>query len=219
MEETMKKTALSGSDFDNFKIIGYIIGALVTISGGFFIWEIIANSGFSFSANWSMFDSILLAPLYIVGLIVMFANWNSLNYVIIYRLDISNVLFYNIVFPFLIRFVGIPLVVAAMIYYPLQCIIAIVGHFFPYIISIIVAGVIVVMWIWNNRPGKNSIVFTIAGILLTAGFAVGAYFIHPKSAPSYSPRIENTSTSGTKVEDFDDSDFDESEFDDSDFDE
>ena len=196
-------------------ILGYTFCGLMSVCGGLLIYGVLKSTSMEFSANWNMFDSILMWPLYIIGLVVMFANWNSINnYIVIYRLDISNVFLYEIVLPFLIRFVGVPLVVAAIIYYPLQCVIALVGAIFPWIVTLIIVGIIVGFWIWNNNSDKDPIKFSAACVLLTICFGVGAYFMWPASTSDFStlPSTEKTSTSDPDPDggefNYDDSDFD-----------
>ena len=229
----MKRAALSGSNSDNFKVVGYIIGALVTISGGFFIWEIILNSNLYFSANWNMFESPIGVICIFIGFFMAIIWWGKFTHwsatpVVETRdswgnvkrkedYDISNQLLGKFMLPLLGHFIIEPLIYGAIIYYPLQCIIAIVGSIFPWIISLIVVGVIVAIWVWNNNAGKNVILFTIGGLLLIVGFAVGAYFIHPESVPSYTPNIEETYTPETGGEDIDESQFEDVNIDESEF--
>lgn len=196
-------------------VIGYTLCSLMSVCGCFLIYGVTESHNMEFSANWNMFDSILIWPLYIIGLVVMFANWNKFSFSQDTYIkttysdgsskteksyDISDVLFGRLMLPLLGRFVIVPLLVSAAIYYPLQCVIALVGAIFPWIVSLIIVGIIAGIWIWNHNESKNPIIFSAASLLLTICFGVGAYFLWPDSSSKYdyTPGIENHSTSGTE---------------------
>lgn len=178
----------------NYNIAGYFVGTIVTCSGIYLIYQLLFNSDISFSANWNMFKSILMWPLYIIGLIVMFANWNRFSFsydtyekttysdgrVEVKRdWDIIEWMMGHVLAPILGRFILVPLAVAAAIYYPLMCIVHVVGAVFPYIVSAIVLVIIVVSWMFTRwfQFRNSSIVLVFAGIALTVAFAWGGYAI------------------------------------------
>ncbi len=220
---------------DNLQIVGYIIGALVTISGGFLIWEVLHYPNMTFSANWNMFKSPLGSVCIFIGFFMAMIWWGKFTHwsatpVVETRdswgnikrtedYDMSNQMFGKFILPLLGHFVIEPLIYGAIIYYPLQCVIAVVGSIFPYVLSLIILIVIIAVWLWGNNTNRNTIVFAIAGVLLVIGFSVGAYFLHSKSDSSYNntSNIEKTATSVTDEEsvdekNFEDADIDESEF-------
>lgn len=229
----MEKLNLAKSVSDNSLVVGYIIGALVTISGGFLIWEVLNYPDMTFSANWNMFKSPIGNVCIFIGFFMAMIWWGKFTHwsatpVIETRdswgnvkrkedYDISNQMLGKFMLPLLGHFVIEPLIYGAIIFYPLQCIIAIVGSLFPYILALIIVAVTIAVWLWGKNANKNIIIFIVAGVLLTAGFAVGAYFLHPQSASAYPPSIESTSASATDEEEYDDSEFDESDIDESDF--
>ena len=185
---------LPGFSQQNYNLVGYIVGALVTCSGGFLIFQLIKNSDLTFSAEWNMFKSVLIWPLYIVGLIVMFANWNKLSFsyntyekttysdgrVEVKRdWDITEVIMGRVLAPILGRFILFPLAVAAAIYYPLMCIVHLVGAIFPWILSLIIVGIIITSWMFTSwfKFRNCSIVLAIAGVVFTAAFIWGGLAI------------------------------------------
>lgn len=186
----------------NYNIAGHVIASIVTISGVYFIYQLIFYSDISFSANWNMFNSILMWPLYIIGLIIMFANWNRFSFsyntyekttysdgrVEVKRdWDIIEWMMGHVLAPILGRFILVPLAVAALIYYPLMCIVHVVGAVFPYILSLIVLGIIGVSWMFTRwfKFQYSYIILIIAGIVFTTAFAWGGYAIGGPKEDSY----------------------------------
>lgn len=186
--------------------MGYFVGTIVTCSGIYFIYQLLFNSDISFSASWNMFKSILMWPLYIIGLIVMFANWNRFSFsydtyekttysdgrVEVKRdWDIIEWMMGHVLAPILGRFILVPLAVAAAIYYPLMCVVHVVGAVFPYIVSAIVLVIIVVSWMFTRwfQFRNSSIVLVLTGIALTVAFAWGGYAIRTPKITEAVPAI------------------------------
>jgi len=178
----------------NYDIAGYVVGTAVTCSGAYLIYQILFNSDITFSANWNMFDSILIWPLYIIGLIVMFANWSlfSFSYDTYDKITYSNGrtevkrnwdiiewMMGHVLAPILGRFVLVPLFVAAIIYYPLMCIVHLVGAIFPYILSLIVIAISVVAWKFTSwfEFRYHSWLLVLMGFVFTIAFSWGGYAI------------------------------------------
>ncbi|MBP1541106.1 MAG: hypothetical protein ILA25_02925 [Prevotella sp.] len=175
-------------------MISYFISGLLTVSGGIFIYEVIANSDWTFAPQWNIFRSPLLVPLYIIGIIVMFAYWSKFSFSqdtyikTTYRdgsskteksYDISDVLFGHLILPLIGRFVIVPLMVSAVIYYPLMCVVWLVGGIFPYVLALIVLAIIVFSWTAYRHltTGNQALVSGAVGIVFTLGFAFGSYVI------------------------------------------
>ncbi|MBQ6768137.1 MAG: hypothetical protein IJP46_05625 [Prevotella sp.] len=193
----------------NYSIVGLVFAVLISLSGVFFIYAVISTGSLKFSANWNMFDSILMWPLYIIGLIVMFANWNLFSFsfdtyekttyedgrVEVKRnWDIMEWMLGHIIFPFFGRFFLVPIMVAAIIYYPLMCIIHLVGSIFPYILSLIVICIIVVSWKFTSwfHFRYHSILIVLVGIFFTATFVIGGYIIADPGPSTVGQLIPNT---------------------------
>lgn len=185
----------------NYTIAGYLIAALITIAGGLFIYEVVTTDALVFKANWNMFKSPLGQICWFIGFIWAmlwwgkFTHWSATPVVetrdrygnLIERkenYDVTEQMFAKWLMPLLGHFVIEPLMYGAIIYYPIQCIIALVGAIFPYILSLIVLGIIVGAWLFSRtfQFRYHSAVLVILGILFTVAFAWGAYAIG-KSVP------------------------------------
>ena len=182
-------------------VMAYIASCILTVSGGIFIYEILRNTDLSFSPNWNMFESLLIWPLFIMGIIFMLAHWNAFNgiggdpYEVITtwdgtkyvrrNWDIAEVLFAKVFLPFLGRFVIIPLMFSAMIFYPLMCIVWLVGSAFPYIISLFIVLTMVGAWLFALGQSVNEklIVFLVGCLVFTVGYGVGSYLIERNASP------------------------------------
>lgn len=206
--------------------MGYVISALVTISGGFFIYEVLANADWTFAPEWNMFKSVLLMPLFIIGIVVMLANWNKFSFAqdtyikTTYRdgtskteksYDIIDVIFGHFFLPLIGRFIIVPLIVSAMIYYPLMCVVWLVGGVFPYVLAVLVLGIVILSWTAGNlfQFRNQAVVGIIAGILFTAGFAYGGYAIEQGVAPTAFEHSSGSSTNQAEDSSTDEAEFDE----------
>lgn len=205
----------------NYKTAGYIVATAITISGLWLIYQILFHSDISFSANWNMFDSVLMWPLYIIGLIVMFANWSKFSIFsfdtyekttyedgrveVKRNWDIMEWMLGHVIFPLFGRFFLVPVIVAAIIYYPLMCIVHLIGAVFPYIVSLIIICIIVVSWKFTSwfQFRYHSILIVLIGIFFTAIFAVSGYKIEKPHNPR--PPKEEQPTINTPRKPSDDS--------------
>lgn len=179
----------------NYKIAGYIVGTAVTLSGLFLIYEVLSTDHLNFSAEWNMFKSPLGTICYFLGLIWAIAWWGKFTHwsatpVIETRdswgnvkrkedYDISNQMFGKFLLPLLGHFVIEPLIYGAIIYYPIQCVIAILGVIFPYIVALFVLAIIALSWLFSSTFyfRYHSAVLVCMGLLFTAAFALGGYAI------------------------------------------
>lgn len=185
----------------NYVIAGYIVAALITIAGAFLIYEVITTDALVFKANWNMFKSPLGNLCWIIGFIWAmlwwgkFTHWSATPITKTYDrygnlkkveedYDVSNQMFAKILMPFLGHFVIEPIIYGAIIYYPIQCIIAVVGAIFPYILSLIVLAIIVGAWLFTRtcQFRYRSALLVALGVLFTVAFAWGGYAIG-KSVP------------------------------------
>ena len=179
-----------------YSIVGYVIAAVVTIAGGYLIYNVVTTDALVFKANWNMFSSPLGSLCWMIGFIWAmawwgkFVHWSQIPIIekrdrygnVIERkenMDVVEQMFAKIALPFLGHFGLEPLMYGAVIYYPIQCIIAIVGAIFPYILSIIVLAIIVGAWLFTRtfQFRYHSVVLIVAGLLFTVAFAWGGYII------------------------------------------
>ncbi|MBO5641325.1 MAG: hypothetical protein J5900_02705 [Prevotella sp.] len=215
-------------------VMAYVASCILTVSGGIFIYEILRNTDLTFSPTWNMFDSLLIWPLFITGILFMLAHWNAFSgfggdpYEVITtwdgrkyvrrNWDIAEVLFAKVFLPFLGRFIIIPLMFSAAIYYPLMCVVWLVGSAFPYIISLLIVLTMVGAWLFALNPSVNEklIVFVVGCLIFTSGYGVGSYLIDRNASPRQvetqvedntynSPALDysNTNVSGETMNDDD----------------
>ena len=152
----------------NYKIIGYVVGGLTTLCGAFFIYEIFADGDLTFKAQWNMFKSPLGNLCLFIGFFWAILWWGKFTHwsatpVTEYRdssgnlvkreenFDIMEQGFAKIIMPLLGHFIIEPIIYGAIIYYPIQCIIALVGSIFPYILALIVIGIIALAWMFTRQ--------------------------------------------------------------------
>lgn len=206
MTEKQKKLDLPDKSDKNYKIVGYIVAAVITLAGIFFIYEILVNSDLTFTAQWNIFKSTFGNFCIGIGLLMAIVWWGKFTHwsakpmvetrdssgrVLDRRenMDITEQLFARILLPMLGHFVIEPIIYGSLIYYPIQCIIAVVGAIFPYILSVIVLGIIILFWMFTNifHFRYQTITLIFAGVLFTGAFAWGGYEIQINT-----PAVENT---------------------------
>lgn len=185
----------------NYTIVGYVFAALITLAGGYLIYEVLTTDALTFKANWNMFKSPLGSLCICIGFICAIIFWGKFGHwsrtpVLVTKdafgnvekverdYDLIETLFWTILFPFMGHFVIEPIIYGAIIYYPIQCIIAVVGAIFPYILSLIILAIIGVSWMFSRKFQfrYHSAVLVFAGLLFTVAFAWGGYAID-KSGP------------------------------------
>jgi hypothetical protein len=199
----------------NYSIVGYVFAALITVAGLFFIYEVITTDALVFKANWNMFKSPLGNLCWFIGFFWAIAWWGKFTHwsatpitktydsygnlkKVEEDYDVSNQMFAKILMPFLGHFVIEPIIYGAIIYYPIQCIIAVVGAIFPYILSLIVLGIIAGTWMFTRifQFRYHSVVLVAMGILFTIAFAWGGYAIS-KSEPGSTIQMLTSDTSSS----------------------
>ena len=212
----------------NYNIVGYVFAALITMAGGFLIYEVLTTDALTFKANWNMFKSPLGNLCWFIGFFWAIAWWGKFTHwsatpvtktydrygnlkKVEEDYDVSNQMFAKILMPFLGHFVIEPIIYGAIIYYPIQCIIAVIGTIFPYILSLIVLGIIAGSWMFTRtfQFRYHSIALVCLGILFTVAFAWGGYAIG-KSEPGSTIQMltSGTSSSSDVVADADDEESD-----------
>lgn len=115
---------------------------------GYYIFT--CDTEIDFRLNWNIFNSFLMWPLYILGLVVSFGI-KFPEYVPVIKWinpdtgktekvekndDITETLMASIVIPLLQFFVFVPLITAALIYYPLMGLLWLFGYVFPVFICV-----------------------------------------------------------------------------------
>lgn len=180
----------------NYTIVGYVFAALITLAGGYLIYEVLTTDALTFKANWNMFKSPLGSLCICIGFICAIIFWGKFGHwsrtpVLVTKdafgnvekverdYDLIETLFWTILFPFMGHFVIEPIIYGAIIYYPIQCIIAVVGAIFPYILSLIVLSIIVGAWLFTRevKIRYRSALLIACGVLFTVAFAWGGFAI------------------------------------------
>ena len=197
----------------NYSIVGYVFAALITLAGLFLIYEVVTTDALVFKANWNMFKSPLGNLCWFIGFFWAIARWGKFTHwsatpVVETRdkysgrlierkenYDVTEQMFAKILMPFLGHFVIEPIIYGAIIYYPIQCIIAVVGTIFPYILSLIVLGIIAGSWMFTRtfQFRYHSVVLVAAGLLFTIAFAWGGYAIGKSEPGSTIQMLADTS--------------------------
>ena len=78
----IKKQLEKLPEFSNSKyiIVGYVVAAIITVSGGFFVYEILSSDALTFSAQWNMFKSPLGSLCIFVGFVWAMLWWGKFTH-------------------------------------------------------------------------------------------------------------------------------------------
>lgn len=217
--ENIKKRVRNLPEFSdkNYNIAGYVLAAFITITGGFFVYEVLSTDALTFKANWNMFDSPLGNLCIGIGIVCAiifwgkFGHWSRTPYLVTKDAygnvkkverdyDITETLLWTVLFPIMGHFVIEPIIYGALIYYPIQCIIAVVGAIFPYILSLIVICIMIGSWMFTRtfQFRYHSAILVFVGLLFTVAFAWGGYAIG-KSGPGSTIQMLTSGTSSETV--------------------
>ena len=201
----LKKRIQSIPEFSegNFRIVGYVAAALISLTGLWLVYEVIANDVLTFSANWNMFNNMFGSLCLLIGLVCAiifwgrYVHWSSTPYLVtrdkrtgeVIKVeenhDISEWMLSSLLIPIFGHFIIEPIIYGALIYYPVQCVIAILGGAFPYIMSLVILAIVAGSWMYTRVATfrYRSALLVALGILLIVAFGYGAYSIHDKYAP------------------------------------
>lgn len=175
------------------QIVSYVSIIVVGLTGGFLAYKILVTD-FEVEVEWNIFDSVLIAPLYIVGLVIAICHIGKNHYsqeTIIETTysdgskkreksnDIIDFLLGSVIVPLAMHFVVEPLLWAAAIYYPLMCIVALIGAVLPYIFPLIVPAICAGLWFLGDRATfrYRSVVLIMTTLILGVIFVLGGIAI------------------------------------------
>lgn len=195
----------------NYTLAGYVCAGIVTLTACLLIYAVLTNiDSLTFKANWNMFKSPLGSLCLMIGLLCAIIFWGRFGHwtrkpiietrdrygTLLERkenMDIIEQLFAKVLMPLLGHFVLEPIIYAAAIYYPIQCIIALVGAVFPYILTAIVVAIAVASWFFTRKLHfrYHSVVLIAATVLFTVSFSLGAYAILGDNAFESTDNISN----------------------------
>lgn len=196
-----------------FRIANYICAGIITVLSGWMIYEVFTTPDLTFSVQWNIFKSLAVWPLYCVGLICALIRWGSMGHwsstpvVETYengRLtkveednDIATWLLAQVVFPLIGHFFIEPMIYACLIYYPIVAVAALVGAFLPYVVSALLVAMAVLWFALANVMIKvrfHTIILFVSTLIVAAGLAFGASFLHTHKGHLAEWRAESSVT-------------------------
>lgn len=198
----------------NFRTVSRVTTGLVAVAAAVLVYAMIFRSGWEIKPQWNMFKSVLLSPLYVIGLIIALLNMgrNHYSYDVVEEVthadgskdrhksqDVTDVVEGGCLAPLLGHFVIEPLLYAALIYYPLMGIVALLGQFVPYVLSVIVIALCYLVYktdAWFAFRGR-SIALVVLALMLTVGFAFGAASILKANPSTPGGTTAKPATGGT----------------------
>jgi hypothetical protein len=144
------------------QILTFLVIVLTGFAGLSGYCIIACETEIDFRINWNMFNSILIWPLYIAGIVAGF--WMKFDdYVPVTKTedsygntkverdyDIIRNMETGCIMPILLRFILAPLMIAALVYYLLMSIIYLFGVIFPYLIAVFLIFTLVFFYKWEQ---------------------------------------------------------------------
>lgn len=197
----------------NYQLAGYIATGIVTISALFLCYEVLFCGDLTFKAQWNIFKSPLLGPLFIVGLVlaIMHMGNNHYSYDTYEQIEYSDGTkskpkkSYDVIdnieggclAPLFGHFLLEPFFYACLIYYPLMCLVAFVGSIFPYVLSVVVLALCVFVFKFSSlfQFRYHSVALVALSVVLTASFTLGGLAImdgEKASTPENATSQENS---------------------------
>lgn len=192
----MKKSFINKiPDFSdsNFIYASYVCGVILAISVGFFIYEMFTTADFGITVQWNIFKSAWFGPLFGIGVVLAIVNWGKFghwssqsynvykdgngNKYVERNDDVTDNMFTYIILPLLGHFAIEPIIYACLIFYPLMCIFAILGIILPYVISILLIGIVVLAFLgtrYTSRMRCRSLILLLVTIFLSGGLTWAA---------------------------------------------
>ena len=208
----MSETAFMNQEDRSYRIASYVVNTLVSLAGLFLAYEVLFNLRISFSPEWNIFKSAWGFPCILIGLVLAILRWGKLGHysskpIVEYR-DSSNHLIerkedYNVMsqlvglvmLPIIGHLIIEPVVYGCLIYYPLQCVIALVGLVFPYLIALLLLFVIGCCWFYfpSLAMEKRFRVLGALGLFLMCAFGWGGYAIEHFNLAEWTPSTSSVS--------------------------
>ena len=165
-----------------------VCGGIIAVCSLFYIFEMFTYGDFGIKANWNIFTSWLFGPLFVVGFILAIVKWGAMghwggqpydvyedeygNKKTMRNDDVVENMMWHFLMPILGHFIIEPIIYASIIYYPLMCVVALLGMVLPYALSLILIGVCVGIFCFGKYLMKlpyRSIVLVVITALLSVG--------------------------------------------------
>ncbi len=198
-----------------------ICGGIVAASSLFYIFEMFTYDSFGIHANWNIFSSWLFGPLFFVGFILAIVWWGKMGHwggqpynvyeddhgkkVAVRNDDVVENMFSHFIMPLLGHFVIEPIIYASVIYYPLMCVVALLGAVLPFVLTLLLVGICVLLFAYNKYLMSlpyRTIILAAVTLLLAVGLTWSSISMESKKLKYHLPEeevIENV-TPGTTVE-------------------
>ncbi len=180
-----------------FALAGYVSAGVLAAVVVFFNYEMYTTHDFGIKTQWNMFKSPFLPVLWVYGLVMAIINWGKFTHwsatpVIETRdssgnlisreknYDIIETLFGGLIMPILGHFVIEPMIYAAIVYYPMACVFALVASVLPYLITLMTVLLVVGMAL-SSRLLKGlryrSIFLIIVAVMSIGGLGWWGYYL------------------------------------------
>ncbi len=195
----------------NLLLAGKVAGGVILLSALFFIYEMFSYENFGIKANWNIFSSWLFGPLFVVGFVTAIVKWGAMGHWggVPYNVyedeygnkkkernnDVVENMFAQILMPILGHFVFEPIIYASIIYYPLMCIVALLGFILPYALTLLLVGLGVGLIIYGKLLLKlpyRTLILVVSTLLITITLVVSAINMEHKKVkePDFVEEIE-----------------------------
>lgn len=200
----------------NYSIATYICGALTMGSSLFFIYEMFTAADFGIDIEWNIFKSAWFSPLFFIGLILAIVFWgkfghwggqpvtvvkdNQGNKRVERNDDVVDNMFGHFILPLVGHFVIEPIVYACVIFYPLMCVFAILGVVLPYVISIVLIGISISIFLspkHSQNAAYRSVVLILITILIGGGLTWAAWSMESSKRTENLPSVEEINNNET----------------------
>lgn len=143
-----------------------VCGGILAVCSLFFIFEMFTSDNFGIKANWNIFSSWLFSPLFVVGFITAIVKWGAMghwggkpydvyedehgNKKVVRNDDVVENMMWQILMPILGHFIFEPIIYACIIYYPLMCVVALLGVVLPFVLTLALVALCVALFVFNK---------------------------------------------------------------------
>lgn len=208
----------------NYRLASYVATGIVALASAFLIYEMFANADLRIKPQWNMFKSWLMGPLFIVGFVISVLHLGKNHYSYDYyeqeydscgnkigkpkkSYDVIDTVEGNCLVPLAMHFIVEPMLWAALIYYPLMCVVAILGALVPYILAIVIIALCYLVFMFPTKCNfrYHSAALVAFSVLLTGIFVFGGYSIQSMASGSSAPVQNNSIEENPAMNEVDDS--------------
>jgi hypothetical protein len=176
-----------------------VCGGILAVCSLFFIFEMFTSDNFGIKANWNIFSSWLFGPLFVVGFITAIVKWGAMghwggkpydvyedehgNKKVVRNDDVVENMMWQILMPILGHFIFEPIIYACIIYYPLMCVVALLGVVLPFVLTLALVALCVALFVFSKYIMKlpyRSIILVGATLLISVALTWSAINMESK---------------------------------------